>query len=570
MDSLDALTYFLLNLGLHNLILVVGGLLLGLAMAYFVWGRAKRGMDELHAREHEADRRVQDAELSLAKLKEEFKVYRKEAESGAAVAAPDPVREEKLVKLAGEKEKLAEELKSSTAKRQEIEGALTSLRKDKLELENRLSAKGRAGGPSKEEFKKLRDAKKALEKELRTTTREWERKLAGKEGEGRKAAAELETLRSQVQELEGKRNKHEKDAAGKLERMAAEKKELRERVDKAEAEVREKEAKRSKAGDEEREKARKESASLRREKDKLARELKTAREEAGKAAGLRREMSALEAKLKTAENDRTTSRKELESRSSRLEQAQSSREEEVRKREGELARLRDEKKELTRQLARQSSGEDSATARVEQLLGEIGTLEERLREGENERMQVDHASAVLRQELYGLRKQLEAADQREDNTEELEKELGAAEEKLLRTQEQLVRENRRRLETEEKLRQLAGDPEEAGGDDGAAGGDDSPGNKAMAGLDPSSGEVGEPPPVLADDLTQIRGIGKVLEERLRERGVCTYRQIGRWSDGQVDEFSERLSFPGRITREDWRGQARELYAAKYGEELDLG
>jgi predicted flap endonuclease-1-like 5' DNA nuclease len=83
-------------------------------------------------------------------------------------------------------------------------------------------------------------------------------------------------------------------------------------------------------------------------------------------------------------------------------------------------------------------------------------------------------------------------------------------------------------------------------------------------------ENNAPPPLLdgpgtPDDLKLIVGIGPVLERMLYQLGVNSYRQIARWSERDVDEFDARLpEFPGRIRRDAWVTQARELYASKYG------
>ncbi len=72
-----------------------------------------------------------------------------------------------------------------------------------------------------------------------------------------------------------------------------------------------------------------------------------------------------------------------------------------------------------------------------------------------------------------------------------------------------------------------------------------------------------PPPVTErDDLTAMKGIAKVLEARLHEFGIYTYAQIAAWDEPLIKEFSTRLAFKDRITREDWVGQAQRLHAEK--------
>jgi predicted flap endonuclease-1-like 5' DNA nuclease len=69
-----------------------------------------------------------------------------------------------------------------------------------------------------------------------------------------------------------------------------------------------------------------------------------------------------------------------------------------------------------------------------------------------------------------------------------------------------------------------------------------------------------------DDLKLIVGIGPVLERMLHRLGVSTFRQIAHWSDREIDEIDAKLpEFPGRIRRDGWVTQARELHQSKYGE-----
>jgi predicted flap endonuclease-1-like 5' DNA nuclease len=84
-------------------------------------------------------------------------------------------------------------------------------------------------------------------------------------------------------------------------------------------------------------------------------------------------------------------------------------------------------------------------------------------------------------------------------------------------------------------------------------------------------ENNAPPPILSgagepDDLKLIVGIGPVLERMLHNLGVTTFRQVARWSDRDSAEFDAKLpEFPGRIVRDQWVTQARELHQAKFGE-----
>jgi predicted flap endonuclease-1-like 5' DNA nuclease len=70
--------------------------------------------------------------------------------------------------------------------------------------------------------------------------------------------------------------------------------------------------------------------------------------------------------------------------------------------------------------------------------------------------------------------------------------------------------------------------------------------------------------VADDDLTQIKGIKKVINEQLNAHGIRTWRQIAQWNDDELRAFSEILAFKNRATREKWREQARALHEAARG------
>ncbi|MBR9835566.1 MAG: hypothetical protein GYB42_10370 [Alphaproteobacteria bacterium] len=58
-----------------------------------------------------------------------------------------------------------------------------------------------------------------------------------------------------------------------------------------------------------------------------------------------------------------------------------------------------------------------------------------------------------------------------------------------------------------------------------------------------------------DDLTQIKGIGPKLSEKLNLLGIYHFDQIAGWTDEQAAWVDDNLSTKGRIKREDWIGQA---------------
>ncbi len=61
-----------------------------------------------------------------------------------------------------------------------------------------------------------------------------------------------------------------------------------------------------------------------------------------------------------------------------------------------------------------------------------------------------------------------------------------------------------------------------------------------------------------DDLTQISGVGPVIVKKLHGEGITTFAQIAAWTEADVEAIEEKLSFKGRVGREDWIAQAKEL------------
>lgn len=61
-----------------------------------------------------------------------------------------------------------------------------------------------------------------------------------------------------------------------------------------------------------------------------------------------------------------------------------------------------------------------------------------------------------------------------------------------------------------------------------------------------------------DDLTQLSGVGPALLKKLNAAGITTFAQIAAWTEADVADFDEKLSFKGRIEREGWIAQAKEL------------
>ncbi len=66
-----------------------------------------------------------------------------------------------------------------------------------------------------------------------------------------------------------------------------------------------------------------------------------------------------------------------------------------------------------------------------------------------------------------------------------------------------------------------------------------------------------------DDLQMISGIGPFIEERLHALDIYTFRQISKFSKQDIDTINDAIEyFSGRIERDEWVAQARELVHGK--------
>ena len=74
------------------------------------------------------------------------------------------------------------------------------------------------------------------------------------------------------------------------------------------------------------------------------------------------------------------------------------------------------------------------------------------------------------------------------------------------------------------------------------------------------GRVFDEAPEKIDDLKTISGVGPGIEEKLNNFGIYTFAQIAEWNDANVSTFDTLLSFKGRIERDNWVEQAKELAA----------
>ncbi|HKP56831.1 MAG TPA: hypothetical protein VJV78_08925 [Polyangiales bacterium] len=72
-----------------------------------------------------------------------------------------------------------------------------------------------------------------------------------------------------------------------------------------------------------------------------------------------------------------------------------------------------------------------------------------------------------------------------------------------------------------------------------------------------------PGPQSSHDLTRIRGIGPGYARQLYALGVSSFAHIAAWTSDDIANFGKKLKTPaGRIERDRWVDQARELLAGK--------
>jgi predicted flap endonuclease-1-like 5' DNA nuclease len=65
-----------------------------------------------------------------------------------------------------------------------------------------------------------------------------------------------------------------------------------------------------------------------------------------------------------------------------------------------------------------------------------------------------------------------------------------------------------------------------------------------------------------DDLTAINGLGPALAKKLNQAGIVSYAQLAALSDTDIAHLEKNvLKSAGRITRNDWVGQAKKLAQA---------
>jgi large subunit ribosomal protein L21 len=65
-----------------------------------------------------------------------------------------------------------------------------------------------------------------------------------------------------------------------------------------------------------------------------------------------------------------------------------------------------------------------------------------------------------------------------------------------------------------------------------------------------------------DDLALISGVGPKILKSLNDLGYTTYAQIANLTPAEIEKIEAEIKMSGRIAREEWAEQARELAAGK--------
>lgn len=65
-------------------------------------------------------------------------------------------------------------------------------------------------------------------------------------------------------------------------------------------------------------------------------------------------------------------------------------------------------------------------------------------------------------------------------------------------------------------------------------------------------------PASADDLTKMKGLGKVFAGKLEAEGITSYAQIAKMKKADIDALEEKIGAAGKFESNDWVAQAKEL------------
>lgn len=61
-----------------------------------------------------------------------------------------------------------------------------------------------------------------------------------------------------------------------------------------------------------------------------------------------------------------------------------------------------------------------------------------------------------------------------------------------------------------------------------------------------------------DDLTKMKGLGKVMAEKLAGEGITSFAQIADMSDADIAALEEKIGAAGKFEKNEWVAQAQDL------------
>ncbi len=85
---------------------------------------------------------------------------------------------------------------------------------------------------------------------------------------------------------------------------------------------------------------------------------------------------------------------------------------------------------------------------------------------------------------------------------------------------------------------------------------------ALAEVAPKAKPAKAPKADAVDDIALISGVGPVLKEKLTEAGYGSLTAISKLKKADIAKLDQELSLGGRIERDEWVAQAKELLAGK--------
>ena len=65
-------------------------------------------------------------------------------------------------------------------------------------------------------------------------------------------------------------------------------------------------------------------------------------------------------------------------------------------------------------------------------------------------------------------------------------------------------------------------------------------------------------PAEADDLTKMKGLGKVFAGKLEAEGITTFAQVAKLKKAEIEALEEKIGASGKFESNDWVAQAKEL------------